>query len=75
MTIKIAINHGRICVNYDSLQYKRRNKSFKMQSQAAALDFACSLSDPYVGQFDDDLWDWAISNDHKILKQKNLCFA
>jgi hypothetical protein len=75
MTLKITIYRGSICVNYESLQYKRRNKSFKLSDKAAALNFACSLSDPYVGQFDGDLWDWAISNDHKILKEKNLCFA
>ena len=75
MTLKIAIYHGAICVNYESLQYKRRTKSFKLSDKAAALDFACGLSDPYIGQFDADLWDWATINNHKILKEKNLCFA
>ena len=75
MTLKLTVYKGHICVNYESLQYKRRNKSFKLSEKAAALDFACSLSDPYIGQFDQDLWDWAIDHDHQILKQKNLCFA
>ena len=75
MTLKITIYKGRICVNFESLQYKRRNKSFKSDKQSEALDFACGLSDPYIGQFDADLWDWATINNHKILKEKNLCFA
>ena len=75
MTIKIAIYHGRICVNYDSLQYKRRTKSFKLSNKLGALNFACELSDRYIGQFEESLWDWATKNDHKILKEKNLCFG
>ena len=43
MTLKITIYKDRICVNYESLQYKRRNKSFKRDKQAEALNFACSL--------------------------------
>lgn len=78
MGIKITfITHKgihRISVVFDSLQYKRRSKTFKDKQFKEALDFAYGLQDRYVMGIEPDLHDWAIQNGHSILK-KSFDFA
>jgi len=72
--IKIIVQNKRICVSYPLIAYKRKNKTFKIDSRQEALNFANSLSDPFIGSFDNDLYEFAVKMDHPILKNKNLCF-
>ncbi len=78
MGIKIVIVNykfgDRICVTFDSLQYKRRCKSFRIDERSEALDFANSLADRYITGIDESLHDYAYDNNHAILK-KYFSFA
>jgi hypothetical protein len=78
MGLKIALiswkGIKRICVTYDSLQYKVKTKTFKITDQVKALDFANGLNDRYITVFVDEIHDWAIDHNHPILRSKNMCF-
>ena len=65
----------RINIQYDGLQYKPRNKTFKAGDYLAALDFALALPDRYVCACEGEIWDWAQANHHPILRPKSWEFA
>ena len=65
----------RINIQYDGLQYKPRNKTFKAGEYQGALDFALALPDRYVCACVGEVWDWAVQNDHDILRKKSWSFC
>ena len=79
MTIKITVTRWktgkRICVSYDSLQYKRRTKTFQESQKKEALDFVVSIPDKYIGDFSTEIWDFATRINHDVLRLKNCCFS
>ena len=64
----------RINIQYDGLQYKPKNKTFKPGDFAGALDFVVSLPDQYVMACVDDVYFWAVRNKHDVLKKKYWMF-
>jgi hypothetical protein len=79
MTIKITLTRWktgtRICVSYDSLQYKRKTKTFQESQKKEALDFVYSLPDRYIGDFNTEIWDFATHINHDVLRTHSICFA
>jgi hypothetical protein len=79
MGIKLGIVNCKIgrrfSVTYDSLQYKKKTKTFKITEQTETLDFANALADRYITVFDEELYDFAQETEHPILRSKNLCFV
>lgn len=68
-----------ICVQYDGLQYKPKNKTFKKENYPLnfvqyALDFALTLPDMYIMSCEKDIYDWAIKNKHPIINKKSWEF-
>ena len=66
---------SKINVQYDYLQYKSKNKTFKADDYQGALDFALALPDRYVCACEKKIWDWAQANHHPILNKKSWKFA
>ena len=66
---------SKINVQYDYLQYKSKNKTFKAGDYQGALDFSLALPDRYVCACEGGVWDWAQANHHPILRQKSWEFA
>jgi hypothetical protein len=79
MTIKITVTRWktgkRICVSYDSLQYKRKTKTFQVDQKKEALDFVVNIPDRYIGDFSTEIWDFATHINHDVLRLKNCCFS
>ena len=66
-----------ICVQYDGLQYKPKNKTFR--EGKLALDFALTLPDMYIHSInriscEKDIYDWAVENKHPIINKKSWEF-
>ena len=79
MGVKLAVakwkKERRISVSWDTLQYKKKTRTFKMPDMTTALDFALSLDNRYIEGCCDELHDFAVKIDHDILTKKNWCFA
>jgi hypothetical protein len=63
-----------ICVQYDGLQYKPKNKTFKEGNYLMALNFALTLPDMYIMSCEKDIYDWAVENKHPIINKKSWEF-
>ena len=66
---------SKINIQYDGLQYKPKNKTFKAVDYQGALAFALALPDRYVCACAGKIWDWAQANHHPILRQKSWEFC
>ena len=65
----------RINIQYEGLQYKPRNKSFKSGEYLAALNFGLALPERYVCACDVGIWDWTVQTDHDILRKTSWEFC
>ena len=65
----------RICISYDSLQYRRKTKTFKVVNMTEALDFALNLDNRYIDSCSDEIYNFAVKIDHDILTKKDWCFT
>ena len=72
--IKIVKQNKRICVSYPLIAYKRKNKTFKIDKKKEAFDFVNSIDNPFIGSFDNALYEFCLETNHPILRSKNLCF-
>lgn len=71
----LMINIQFIGSKSDKLQYKPRNKSFRSDDYLTALNFMLLLPDQYVMSCIDEVYQWAIENNHPVLKKKNWVFC
>ena len=69
------INGNRINIQSTGLQYRPKNKSFRAGEYLAALDFVLSLPDLYIESCVTDVRQWALANDHDVLRAKDWRFA
>jgi hypothetical protein len=70
-------NRGVLMINiqYDGRQYKPKNKSFRSDDYLSALNFILLLPDQYIMSCIDNVYDWAVKNNHPVLKKKNWVFC
>ena len=69
------INGNRINIQSTGLQYRPKNKSFRAGEYLAALDFVLSLPDLFIDSCATDVRQWALANDHDVLRAKDWRFA
>ena len=77
MKIQLIKSKGAPLINiqYDGMQYKPKNKTFKGGDYLGALDFAVSLPDQYVMACVDAVYDWAVENKRDVLRKKDWAFC
>ena len=77
MKIQIIKNRGAPIINiqYDGMNHKPKNKTFQAGQYLAALNFAVSLPDQYVMSCEENIHDWAVQNNHDVLKLKFWAFC
>ncbi len=76
MKIQILIKSNSINLTYDGLsRNKPKNKTFKGYDFEGILNFAITCSDRYVESCSSEVLEWAIKNNHDILKKKCWLFC
>ena len=75
MGIKLQIYNKRICIQHDSILNGKKTKSFKMDQQQEALNYANTLDERYIEYIAKDILAYAKENSHPFMKYKEWCFV
>jgi hypothetical protein len=75
MGIKLQIYNNRICIQYDSIVFGKKTKSFKKNKPQEALDYANTLDERYVEFIAKDILAYAKENNHPFMKYKDWSFV
>jgi hypothetical protein len=62
-------------IQYDGMRHKSKNKTFKAGNYLALLNFAVSLPDQYIMACEEEVRQWAVKNNHDVLRMKSWEFC